>query len=188
MPVSARTHERMSREEFRAWTATLPEGERYELVGGFPVAMGPERVGHARTKARVWRAMADALNAVSAPCEALIDGVTVEIGEDTDYEPDVLINCGSPIPDDALVAPHPVVVVEVLSPGSQRSDTGIKLQDYFRLESIRHYLIVRVDRRSVILHSRAEDGEIRTSFLTERSRIELEPPGISLDVASFFNG
>ena len=41
-------------------------------------------------------------------------GMTVEV--DTDYEPDAVVNCGPPIPDDAIAAPNPVIVVEVLSP------------------------------------------------------------------------
>ena len=73
------------------------------------------------------------------PCQAAPGGTTVEIDEDTDYEPDALINCGPPIPDDATAAPNPVVIVEVLSPSTATVDAGGKLADYFRLASVRHY-------------------------------------------------
>ena len=51
--------------------------------------------------------------------------MTVEV--DTDYEPDAVVNCGPPIPDDAVAATNPVIVVEVLSPGTRGIDTGAKL-------------------------------------------------------------
>ncbi len=78
-------------------------------------------------------------------CEAAPGGMT-EIDDDTDYEPDALVNCGAPIPDDAIAAPNPVVVVEVLSPYCL-ADTGAKLADYFRLPSVQHY----PDRKSCII-------------------------------------
>ncbi len=58
------------------------------------------------------------------------NGATVEAG-DSDYEPDALVNGGTPMADDATVVPNPVIVVEVLSPGNTGTDTGGKLADYF---------------------------------------------------------
>ena len=76
----------------------------------------------------------------------------VEIDEDTDYEPDALVNCGPPAPDDAVVATQPVIVVEVLSPSTQSVDVTEKLADYFRVPAIQHYLVFRPRRREVIWH------------------------------------
>ena len=36
------------------------------------------------------------------------------------------------LPDDAIAAPNPVIVVAVLSPGTPSTDTGGKLADYWR--------------------------------------------------------
>ena len=52
---------RMTADEFIAWAMEQPKGERYELVGGEVVGMAPERVAHARVKARVFNALADAI-------------------------------------------------------------------------------------------------------------------------------
>jgi Uma2 family endonuclease len=87
--------------------------------------------------------------------------------------------------DDAVAAPNPVVVVEVLSPSTRSVDTGAKLADYFRVLSIRHYLIVRADRRAVVHHRRRDDGGIETQLVTE-GRIALNPPGISLLVEDLY--
>jgi NTP pyrophosphatase (non-canonical NTP hydrolase) len=107
--------QRLSRPEYHQWAADQPKG-RYERVAGKPVAMAPERWVHVRLKARIWRALDREIRQANLPCQAAPDGMTVEIDDDTDYEPDALVNCGDPIPDEAIAAPNPVVVVEVLSP------------------------------------------------------------------------
>ena len=171
--------QRLSRAEFHRWTETQTRG-RYERVDGVVVAMAPERSVHARLKARIWRALDREITALGLPCEAMPDGMTVEIDQDTDYEPDALINCGPPIPDEDTVAPNPVVIVEVLSPSTAGVDAGGKLADYFRLPSVRHYLLVRPTRREIIHHRRVDD-RIETKVVCE-GFVELDPPGIRLAI------
>jgi hypothetical protein len=55
----------------------------------------------------------------------------------------------------------------------------VKLADYFRLPSVRHYLMVRAEDRVIIHHARHEDGSIMTRILRE-GPIPLDPPGITL--------
>lgn len=174
----------LSREEYRRWAEAQPRG-RTELVAGEIVAMAAERAGHLRTKAAVWLALRQSIAAADLPCEAFADGITVEVGDDTDYEPDAVVNCGERISSEAIAAPNPVIVVEVLSPSARSVDTGAKLIDYFRVPSICHYLIVRANRRGVIHHRRREDGGIETRILTE-GQIRLDPPGISVAFEDFY--
>jgi Uma2 family endonuclease len=175
----------MSREEYRRWAEAQPRG-RFERVGGEVVAMAPERAAHLRVKARAWQALDRAVRAAGVPCEALPDGATVEVDDHTDYEPDAVVNCGAPMADDAVAAPNPVVVVEVLSPSTRSVDTGAKLTDYFRVPSIRHYLVVRADRHAVTHHRRRDDdGGIETRLIAE-GRITLDPPGLSILVEELY--
>ena len=80
----------------------------------------------------------------------------------------------------------PGVVVEVISPSSRGIDTGTKLADYFRLPSVRHYLVLQAETRRVIHYRRAEAGEIVTRILGEDATLALEPPGIEMSVSAFF--
>lgn len=176
---------RMSREDYRRWAEAQPRG-RFERVAGEVVAMAPERAAHNRVKARVWRALDEAVRSAGLPCEAFADGMTVEIGEDYDYEPDAVVNCGDRLLPDVVAAPNPVVVVEVLSPSTQSTDTGAKLADYFRVPSVRHYLILRADRPQIIHHRRSDDGAgIETRVLADGT-IRLDPPGFEVAMADFY--
>jgi Uma2 family endonuclease len=132
-----RTDRRYSREEFRRWCEAQTKG-RYERVDGWIVAMAPERGAHLRVKGAIYKALDRAVTVAGVPCQVLPDGATVETG-DSDYEPEALVNCGEPMADDAVAAPNPVIIVEVLSPGTTSTDTGGKLADYFRVPSVAHY-------------------------------------------------
>ena len=81
---------RLTRQEFRHWA----EGQkgRFERIPGEPVAMSPERIQHVRLKSRIWSAPDREIRGHGLDCEALGDGVTVEINDDTDYEPDALVS------------------------------------------------------------------------------------------------
>jgi Uma2 family endonuclease len=173
---------RLTREEFHRWA----EGQtgRYERVAGEPVAMSPERIQHIRLKNRVWAALDRAVREAALDCEALGDGATIEVDEDTDYEPDAVVNRGPSLPPDATAATSPVIVVEVLAPSTQSVDSGEKLADYFRVPSIQHYLVVRSRRQEIIHHQRS--GDTIVSRAVNVGAIRLDPPGIDLNVAEVY--
>ncbi len=170
---------RMTADEFLAWANDQPEGEHYELIAGEVVAMAPERSSHALAKATVWRRLAEAVEAAGLPCDVYPDGMAVAVDATTVYEPDVLLRCGPRVPDDTVRLNDPVVVVEVLSPSTRSRVSGSKLIDYFRLPSVRHYLIVRTDDRAIIHHARGDNGTILTRIVRDEP-LRLDPPGLTV--------
>ena len=173
----------IGREEYRAWAERQPRG-RFERIEREVVQVSPERIAHAVVKMRVWAALDEAIRAAGVDCVAIGDGATVEIGPNTDYEPDVTVNLGMDLDMESVVAPNPIIVVEVTSPSSRASDTGVKLGGYFSVPSIHHYLIVSTKPRQVILHSR-RDRRVEMQVLTT-GEITLDPPGITVEIEKFF--
>ena len=177
--MSELARRRMTSDEFIAWAMEQPETEHYELIDGEVVAMAPERVEHTRAKQHIWRRCAEAIEASKLPCEAFVEGPSVTVDETTTYEPDVLVRCGAPLPAGTVKLADPVIIVEVQSPSTSSRDVGPKLMDYFRLPSLRHYLIVRVENRTVVHHERGENGIILTRIVRD-GPIMMDPPGITL--------
>jgi Uma2 family endonuclease len=178
--MSASAQPRMTSGQFIDWAAQQPDGQRYELVAGEVVAMAPQRSGHALAAFHVARRLFEAVGAAGVPCTVYADGMAVEVDSATVYEPDAMVRCGAPLPADAVRATDPLIVVEVLSPSSRSRDAGAKLADYFRLVSLRHYLIVAADIRTVIHHARDEAGTILTRIVRD-GPLRLDPPGLVLD-------
>ena len=175
--------ERMTVGEFLPWAQQQPE--RWELFDGVPMAMSPERVIHGDTKYRAARAFDGAIAKAKAPCRFVLDSAVVRVDGRNSYQPDVLVYCGEPVSGDAIEIPNPVIVVEVLSPGNAITDLRDKLQGYFRVASIQHYLIIDPDKRLVIHHARGNDDIVGTRIVTS-GQVVLDPPGLTIAIADFF--
>ena len=171
--------------EFEAWHERQPD--RWELHDGVAVAMSPERIDHTRIKARIWAALDRALRRAGLPCEALVDGVTVPGPGRRRFIPDASVSCGERLRGDDTQSASPVILVEVLSPGTAEIDHGIKLDSYFALPSVQHYLIVSSSSRMIVHHARL-DGERLATRLHHAGPIALDPPGITVGVEDLYEG
>ncbi len=180
--AQSKTDKYYYREQFRRWCEAQTTG-RYDRVDGWIVAMASERGAHLRIKGALYKVLDRAVAVACVPCRALPDGATVETG-DSDYEPDALVNYGEPMADDAVAAPNPVIIVEVLSPGPTSTDTGGKLADYFCVPSVAHYLIVHRTRRMMTHHRPTRDG-IETRIIVNGS-IAMDPPGIVITTEEIY--
>jgi Uma2 family endonuclease len=109
----------------------------------------------------------------------------VVAGHHKAYEPDALVYCGDRLPDDATVTPSPVIVVEVISPSTGHIDKGDKLEAYFTLPSLHHYLLVYPDQRLVVHHQRMDSEKLATQLLHD-GEVRLDPPGLTVSVAELF--
>jgi Uma2 family endonuclease len=150
-----------------------------------PYAMPAERTQHAKVKFAVQTALLRGIRKAGLPCHMLPDGVGVRISTHVAFEPDASIHCGPELPGDALEVPNPVVLVEVASPSTRKTDETVKLDGYFSLASVEHYLIVDPDGPPVDHYRRHADGTPLRSIVHEGA-LTLSPPGIELTVAELF--
>jgi Uma2 family endonuclease len=127
----------MSREEFLDWAEA--QNERFEFDGFQPVAM----VGGTRTHSQICQNIYFALRSrlAGTGCEPLgADAGVATIGDAVRY-PDALVSCTTGPGTDRLI-PGVVVVFEVLSPTSDRTDRFDKVIEYRAVGSIRRYVLV----------------------------------------------
>jgi Uma2 family endonuclease len=157
----------------------------WELRDGEPVMMGRERAMHALTKYAAQESLKAAIERAGLPCRMFPDGMTVRITARSAFEPDALVVCPPPRDLNTMEIPNPVVVIEVLSPSTAADDYGVKLDSYFSLSSVEHYLILDADRRVMIHHKRGQAEAIETRILRD-GVVRLDPPGLEAEVAGFF--
>lgn len=178
--MTALPKHKMTVAEYIPWAMAQASG-RYELVQGEVVAQALERARHNLVKLAVVKALEKAIQKAGAPCVAFTDGMTIEIDEHTAREPDASVQCGKSVDPDAIFLDAPVIVVEVISPSSERDDTGRKLAEYFSVESIQHYLIVD-SVRCVVIHHARQYGQTILTQIHSSGEIKLDPPGLVLDM------
>jgi Uma2 family endonuclease len=181
--MSSPARNEMDVNAFLAW-AEGREG-RWELRDGQPVMMSPERALHALTKFAAQKAFENEITRAGLPCRVFPDGMTVRMNARTAFEPDALVICPPPRDLNTMEIPNPIIVLEVLSPSTAADDHGVKLDGYFSLGSVIHYLILDPDRRVMIHHRRGQAGAIETRVLRE-GKVILDPPGFEAQVAAFF--
>jgi Uma2 family endonuclease len=173
-------------DEFLVWAEAQPkEAGKFELLDGVVIVQRSQRWAHSRIKHRIAVLLGEAIAIAGVPCFAAAEGPTVRIRERKAFEPDALV---APLPEpalDSLEIPNPIVVVEVLSPSTARIDTTVKLQGYFEVASVRHYLIVDPEG-SVIVHHRRADGDAVETTVVTGGELTLEPPGLTLSLAMLF--
>lgn len=173
-------------DEFVAWDARQPkEAGRFELIDGIVVMQQSERSAHLEAKANVWSALRDAIRRAGLPCRAVTDGATVRVSRTRVFKPDALVYCGPRVPPDTVEFPEPVVVVEVVSPDSAERDHRAKLEGYFSLAGVQHYLIVDPEAQTVIHHRRGPDDDLLTR-VRRTGELKLDPPGLEVPLAEMF--
>lgn len=144
----------MSFEEFLDWERH--QELRHEFVDGVPVAMAGGTEAHNVIQGNVFAAALAKLR--GSPCRPFPSDMMVMTGTGQGRYPDVTVDCGRRDPGN-LVLPQPTVVVEVLSPETQRLDRTIKLAEYNATPSIRHYVLIEPSEPLVNIYDRHHGGD-----------------------------
>ena len=83
------------------------------------------------------------------------------------------------------IVPEPVLIIEVLSPSTERVDRGRKKSDYFATPSVRQYAIVEQDERVVDLYTRSDAGWIN-EVITGDAVLNLSSVGVELTLDTVY--
>jgi Uma2 family endonuclease len=169
-------------EDFLAFEAEEPE--RYEFVDGIIRMMTGGSAAHSAIKTNVTNALNAALREGS--CRAYVDDLKVVTAAAVMY-PDVVVTCRPLAPDDDRV-PDPTVVVEVLSPTTERHDRIAKWREYQRIGSLQHFVLVEQAERRVEVYSRTETGWALASVEPPEDTVTLQSIRASLSLEAIYEG
>lgn len=167
-------------DDFLAFEAEEPE--RYEFVDGIVRMMTGASAAHSAIKGNIFADLRAALR--SGPCRVDVDDLKV-VTETAVMYPDVLVTCVPIAPEDDRVR-QPTVVVEVLSPTTQRHDRIAKWREYQKIESLRHFVLVEQAERRVEIYSRTEAGWALVNVEPPTDAIALEAIGAELSLEAIY--
>ncbi len=168
--------------EFFAWAASQ-EG-RFEFDGFQPVAMTGGTLGHAVIMQNVHAALRTKLR--GSGCRPLgPDAGVVTVGTAVRY-PDALVTC-SPFDRDALTVPGVIVVIEIVSSNTSRTDRILKVREYAAVLSIRRYIILESTSVGLTVMERGRSDEAwRVNTLTGDDILRMPEIGIEIPVAELY--
>jgi len=175
----------MTLEEFLRWDDGTDT--HYELIGGFPVAMAPPAEVHRALAVRLASRIDAALSA-RRPCNAQIEaGITRPDRADTYFVADIAATCLALSPGRQAIE-EPFLIVEILSPSTERHDRRTKLPLYRQLETVQEIVLIDSDNIYAEVHRRAG-----TQWMTELLRgsqaiLILASVGIDIPLAELYEG
>ena len=101
------------------------------------------------------------------------------------YYPDVSVVCDQ-ASGDAVYQENPVVVLEVLSHSTRRTDEGEKREAYFSIPSLQVYLLAEQDQPAVRAYRRTDAGFAIETYTDLQAVIELPEIDASLPLAELY--
>ncbi|MBK8025233.1 MAG: Uma2 family endonuclease [Chloroflexi bacterium] len=103
--------------------------------------------------------------------------------------PDLTVVCGQPIYDergDTLL--NPTLLVEVLSPATEKFDRGEKFRRYQRLESLQEYVLIDQEQAVVEVFTRQSEGKwLYVAAVGLNATVALESVGCTLALADVYH-
>ena len=158
--------------------ANYPDGDlRYELIDGVIVAMNPPVAAHALLVSSLVMALSRRL---PPHCRVYTGGGTRLADDEHTYRiPDLAVSC---TPSRGGWVEEPRLIVEVLSPSTQRADSTVKHAFFRSLPSVGESLLVRSDRRHVEHWRReGEHWTVRALIGTAAITTSLLPEAVPLE-------
>jgi Uma2 family endonuclease len=160
---------------------------KHEFINGDVYAMAGGTLEHGALAVAVGAQLSTAL--AGRPCRPFSSDVRVHVqSTGASFYPDLSVVCGkaeSPKEDPNALS-NPVVLVEVLSEGSEAYDRGAKAGHYRRLSSLREYVLVSQAERKIEVQRLNERGVWELHFFGPGERVELTSLGVSFAVDAVY--
>jgi Uma2 family endonuclease len=159
---------------------------RHEYVEGHVYAMAGASDNHNRIAGNIFSFLHSALR--DKPCEPFISDMKAKIPPQLAsafYYPDVLVAC-DPTDKEEYYRERPVVIVEVLSPRTRRTDEREKAMAYRLVSSVEVYLLVEQDRLRITVLHRGDNDWRREVVEGRTAALKLECLGVEIPMERIY--
>lgn len=157
---------------------------RHEYIYGEVYAMAGASTMHNRIVTNIGYKIDNHLG--NSRCEAYIENVKLKADEATFYYPDVMVACDEN-PTSVYYREEPILLVEVLSNSTERTDRHEKLTIYKKIPTLQEYLIVWQDKIYCEIHRKTAENTWQTEIYDEaEAEINLNSIDFTLTLAEIY--
>jgi len=161
---------------------------KHEYLGDVVYAMAGASNAHNMVKGNIFASLHQQLR--DGPCRPFDSGTKIRIrlpNQVRFYYPDVSVVCRPNSQDDSF-QDEPVVIVEVLSPETRRTDEGEKKDAYLTIPSLAVYLLAEQNSPSLVAFRRAEQGFVGQTYEGVDAVVPLAEVGAGLRLEEVYAG
>jgi Uma2 family endonuclease len=168
-----------------------PNDQRhYQLIGGVIVAMAPPGNAHQILLMNLGFELGGAVRANRPGCtlhgEAGIAPHGLQ-GRDH-FEADIAFTCAAGDAQSRGIVSEPELIIEILSPSTERDDLFVKLPVYQRIPSVREVLYLESQEVAATVYRRQADGWDTIKIAGPGTRLELYTIGLDIPLGEVYRG
>jgi Uma2 family endonuclease len=154
---------------------------RHEYIAGQLFAMSGASDFHNLISGNLFARLRSHLRGTT--CYAYQSGMKIRVEVlDTFYYPNVFVTC-EPAKANTFFKTQPSLIIEVLSPSTELTDRREKLLAYFKLESLREYVLISQDERRIDIYRRDPGGKLRLEILGPDDEVQFDSLPTPLSMA-----
>ena len=153
---------------------------KHELINGDVYAMAGASANHERISGNIYAEFRNHLR--SLPCEPFGSDMKVKVDSNFFY-PDVIVDCQFD-ESQPYYTETPVIIVEVLSKSTRRTDETIKRIAYLNIPGLQEYVLIEQDFVDIEVVRRTENWQSKHYFLGDE--ISFESIALSLSVEEIY--
>lgn len=161
--------------------AELVSEVKHEYIDGQVYAMTGASDDHARIAGNIFAECRNHLKGM--PCEAFMSDIKVRLGKDYVY-PDVLVDCRDASAD-KYFAQAPLLIVEVLSKSTRKTDLKTKLLRYINLPSLLEYVLI--DQETTCVHILRKHKHWMSEFYFLGDKVHFEAIDLTVSVEDIYD-
>jgi Uma2 family endonuclease len=159
---------------------------RHEYIGGLVYAMAGTSSEHNIICQNLLIALRSHLR--GKPCRVFMESIKLRLrtaDEEVFYYPDLIVTC-DPRDTERYFTRFPKVIIEVLSPDTERIDRREKFSSYTQIESLEEYILVAQDQTEVTVFRRA--GNWRPEVVNQpQQQVRLESLDFTLSLSAIYD-
>ena len=159
----------------------------YQLFDGVIVAMAPPGGRHQRIAGVLGGMLFNAVTANLPRCAVLAQaGIAPRgISGRDHFETDITVTCEPASDDSRGLVERPLLIVEILSPSTERDDIFLKLPDYQRIPALQEILYIETERVGATLYRRSDEGWTSLA-IGRQDRLRLETVGLDVPLSDVY--
>ena len=146
---------------------------KHEYLDGYIYAMAGASMNHVRITGNIAGELRQHLK--NMPCDVLSSDFKVNVNNRKFFYPDVVVICdknNESLHGNDFFTQNPLLIVEVLSSSTQRTDRTLKRLAYQSLPSLQEYVLIEQDFVDVEISRRSANWDSHHYFLGDAVRFE----------------
>ncbi len=163
-------------------SAELVSEIKHEYVNGEVYAMAGASKNHERLAGNIYRKFGNHLE--DSPCEPFASDMKVRTPTSSYRYPDCMVVCDD-TSDDDYFAQTPIILVEVISRSTRKTDEQSKRLEYMNISTLEEYVLIEQDYVDVTVFRKSQDWLPTYYFLGET--VTFDSIKLTLAVADIYH-